>query len=45
MDNLNDLRKIWLTADTKGLPNSSEMVHIVKKYRNKKLTKIAAVVL
>ena len=44
MDNLNDLKKIWLTADTKGLPNSSEMVRIVKKYRNKKLVKIAAVV-
>ena len=44
MDNLNDLKKIWLTADIKGLPNSSEMVRTVKKYRNKKLTKIATIV-
>ena len=37
MDNLNDLKKIWLTADTKGLPNSSEMVQKIKKYRNNTL--------
>jgi hypothetical protein len=37
MDNLNDLKKIWLTADTKGLPNSGEMVRRVKKYRNQML--------
>jgi len=44
MDNLNDLKKIWLTADTRGLPNTAEMVRIVKKFRNKKLVKITAVV-
>jgi hypothetical protein len=44
MDNLNDLKTIWLTADTKSLPDAGEMVHIVKKYRNKKLIKFVAVI-
>jgi ACR3 family arsenite efflux pump ArsB len=44
MDNLNDLKKIWLTADTTGLPNSAEMVRTVKKFRNKKLLKLTAIV-
>ena len=45
MENLNNLKKIWLTADTKSLPNSAEMVKIIKKFRNKKLLKIALLVL
>jgi hypothetical protein len=39
MDNLNDLKKIWLTADTNGLPNSSEIMRMGKNYRNKGLAK------
>lgn len=41
MDNLNELRQIWLTADTGGLPPSSQMASLVKKYRDQKLWKIA----
>lgn len=37
MDNLNDLKKLWLTADTRVLPDAKEMINIIKKYRNKKL--------
>lgn len=39
MDNLNDLKAIWLTAKTDNLPDSGEMLRIVKKYRNKTLQK------
>lgn len=44
MDNLNELKKIWLTADTKLLPNAAEMVVIIKKFRNQKLRKIILIV-
>ena len=44
MDNLNDLKAIWLTAKTDSLPDSHEMVQIVRKFRNKKLLKITALV-
>jgi hypothetical protein len=40
MDNLNELRAIWLTAKTDSLPDSKEMVMIIKKFRNRKLLKI-----
>jgi hypothetical protein len=45
MDNLNDLKAIWLTAKTDSLPDSHEMVHIIRKFRNKKLLKISALVI
>jgi hypothetical protein len=44
MDNLNDLKAIWLTAKTESLPGSAEMEQIVKKFRNKKLRKITFMV-
>jgi amino acid transporter len=37
MDNLNDLKAIWLTAKTDDLPGSKEMLRIVKKFRNERL--------
>jgi hypothetical protein len=40
MDNLNELRQIWLTADTRGLPPSSQMEALVKKYSDQKILKI-----
>jgi len=45
MDNLNDLKAIWLTAKTDSLPDSHEMVHIIRKFRNKKLLKITVLVI
>ncbi|WP_461451183.1 hypothetical protein [Mucilaginibacter sp.] len=45
MDNLNDLKAIWLTAKTDSLPNSREMVQIIRKFRNKKLLGIGGLVL
>lgn len=41
MDNLNELRQIWLTADTKGLPPASQMDALVKKYSDQKILKTA----
>lgn len=45
MDNLNDLKAIWLTAKTDSLPDADEMAQLVKQYRNKilanKITLIA----
>ncbi len=50
MDNLNNLKQIWLSADTTGLPNSAEIVRMAKRFRNEKLRKkilliVAAVLL
>lgn len=45
MDNLNDLKAIWLTAKTDALPGSAEMSRIVKKHRNQKLLKTAGLIL
>jgi Flp pilus assembly protein TadB len=42
MDNLNDLKTIWLTAKTDCLPTADEMVRTMKTYRNRKLLKKAA---
>jgi len=39
MDNLNDLKALWLTAKTDDLPSSNEMLRIVKKFRNQRLRK------
>lgn len=39
MDNLNELRSIWLSANTDSLPAAEEMVRMVKKFRNQKLKK------
>lgn len=39
MDNLNDLKAIWLTAKTDDLPRPKEMLRIVKKFRNDRLRK------
>jgi len=41
MDNLDDLKKIWLTAKTDCLPTADEMVRTMKTYRNRKLFKKA----
>jgi uncharacterized membrane protein HdeD (DUF308 family) len=37
MDDLNDIKNIWQTARTDDLPNATEMLRIVKQFRNKKL--------
>lgn len=37
MDNLNDLKAIWLSAKTDHLPTSEEVVSMAKKFRNKTL--------
>lgn len=44
MDNLNDLKKIWLSAKTDSLPSSKEMVAIIKNYRDKKIRKKAMLI-
>ncbi len=44
MDNLNDLRAIWLTAKTNSLPDSAEMKRIVKSFRDKKLFRLIVLV-
>jgi glucose-6-phosphate-specific signal transduction histidine kinase len=37
MDNLDDLKAIWLTAKTDILPSADEMIRIIKKFRNQKI--------
>ncbi len=41
MDNLNDLKAIWQTADTSKLPLADEVKVIAKKYQQKNLVKKA----
>ncbi len=45
MDNLTDLKKIWLSAKTDSLPGASEMLHMVKKYRSTNLVKKIALII
>ncbi len=45
MDNLNDLKKVWLTADTSRLPDSNGIKQLIKKYRNTMLLKKTAVII
>jgi len=40
MDNLNELKEIWLTAKTKTLPDAAEIVETIKNYRLKEIVKI-----
>ncbi len=37
MDNLDDLKTLWQTANTDALPQPEEMLRMVKKFRNQKL--------
>jgi len=37
MDNLNELKQLWQTANTDSLPALNEMLRMVKKFRNQKL--------
>lgn len=45
MDNLNDLKKIWLAADIGNLPALAEMMQLIAQYRRSKLLKKAALIL
>jgi len=45
MDNFNDLKSIWMTAQTDSLPAAGEMANIIRKYRNKTLQRKLIVVL
>lgn len=45
MDNLNELREIWHTADTSKLPNPDAIIAEFKKYRNKNMVKKAWMVI
>jgi len=45
MDNLNELKAIWLTAKTDDLPGSKEMLRIVKKFRNERLRRKLLIIL
>lgn len=37
MDNLDDLKALWLSAKTDSLPQPEEMLRIVRKFRNQKI--------
>ena len=45
MDNLNDLKAIWLTAKIDDLPTSAEMLKLVKKFRSQKLLRKWAIII
>jgi len=39
MDNLTDLKQIWLSAKTDSLPGAAQMLHMIRKYRSTNLIK------
>jgi len=45
MDSLNDLKKVWLSADTCALPDTAGMMRAIHKYRSQKLMKKVALIL
>jgi hypothetical protein len=45
MDNLNDIKTIWRSANVDGLPTSQEMKGVVRKYRRQKLAKKAGTIM
>jgi hypothetical protein len=44
MENLNELKKVWLSANTDSLPDAGTVRLMVKKYRDEKLFKKIAMV-
>jgi hypothetical protein len=42
MENSSELKAIWLTAKTDNLPDSAEMMRVIRRYRVKKLAKLTA---
>lgn len=45
MDNLNDIKKIWHTANTAALPGVDKIRSVIKKHRRNKLLKLTAVII
>ena len=45
MKDLNKLKGIWLTANINSLPDSKEMIRVIKKFRREKLLKICSFIL
>lgn len=45
MDNLNELKTIWLNVKTTSLPSSNQMVTIIKNNKNKTLRRLVFLVL
>lgn len=45
MDNLNDLKAIWLNVKTDSLPNSEQMIAIIKAYKNKTLQRLVLLII
>ena len=44
MDNLNDLKRIWLSADTSIVPDTAEILAAIRNYRERNLWKKLALV-
>lgn len=44
MDDLNDIKKIWLSADVNTLPSSNEVIRTIKRYRLLQSAKNAALI-
>jgi hypothetical protein len=45
MDNLNDIQKIWFTANVNELPKSGEVVRTIKNYRTAQVIRTVFVIL
>jgi hypothetical protein len=45
MDNLNDIKQIWMSADLNGLPGKGDAVKMIRRYRLKQTMKTAALIL
>jgi hypothetical protein len=45
MDNLNDIQKIWFTANVNGLPESGEVIKTIKNYHTRQFMKTLFLIL
>ena len=45
MDNFDEIKQIWQSANTNGLPKTEEIIHTIKRYRIRQILKTSAVIL
>ena len=45
MNNFDDIKKVWLSVDTAGLPGTGEILSTIKRYRARQILKLAGLLL
>jgi hypothetical protein len=45
MDNFDDIKKVWLSANVSALPKAADILHLIKKFRRRQILKTSGSVL